>query len=263
MSVRVLVGLQWRRHRAALVPMAAAVGLFQFLLTRFAPTGQESWISRALETIPESLLALAGSDISARLTPARFLAVGYGHPFFLLLLGAWVVRASSGALAGEVGMGTIDLTASRAVPRWHFVTAGALTLAGGLLLMVLAAWGGTAAGSGLRKLDVAAAFVPVAISAGLLFAAWAGVGLAVSAVRRDGGSAIAWTTGLIAVSFVLEYIARLWEPVKGLRWLSLFRWYEPQVVVTGGMVWRDVAVCAGVAVVSTVAATLAFQRRDL
>ena len=263
MSVATLVGHQWRRHRAALATMAVAAGLFQFMLTRMAPTGSESWVSRAMGSVPPQLLALAGGALTDMLAPAGFLAIGYAHPFFLLLLGAWVVRVSCGALAGEVGRGTMDLLAARPVPRWHFVAAGMLASCGGLVVIALGAWGGTAFGSSLRDLGVAKDLAPVAAGAMLLFTAWAGVGLAVSAGRRDAGSAIAWTAGIIAVSFVLDYLARLWTPIGALRPLSLFRWYETQALVHSGLEWRAPAVLGGVAVAGVAVAVAVFRRRDL
>ncbi len=43
------------------------------------------------------------------------------------------------------------------------------------------------------------------------------------------------TTAILAVSFVLDYLARLWAPVSRLRPLSLFRYYEPQAILASGL----------------------------
>ena len=122
------------------------------------------------------------------------------------------------------------------VPRWQFVAAGAAATALGLPLIIVSAWIGTAVGVGTRELGILATdLIPVAAGAWLLFTAWAGVGLAISATRRDGGQAIGWTTTILVVSFVLDYLARLWAPISGLRALSLFRYYEPQAIFTSGL----------------------------
>ena len=264
MSLPVLLGHQWRRHRIAVLPMAAGAGLFQFLLTRMAPVdGGDSWISRAFEAVPPQLLALAGGDIRAQLTAGGFLAVGYGHPFFLLLLGAWVVRVSCGALAGEVGQGTMELLASRPMARWKFVVAGWLACLAGLTVILLAAWAATALGSSLRQLGVGRDFGQVAAGVGCLFAAWSAIGLLVGATRRDGGSAIGWTAGIIAVSFVLDYLARMWAPIHGLQPLSLFRYYQPQTIVAAGLNAGNLLVLGGVTISSVIAAIIVFRGRDL
>lgn len=263
MSVRVLLEHQRRRHGFVLLPMAAAAGLLHFLLTRMAPVSGDSWLTRVFEQIPPELLAMAGNEAAGMLTPQGFLATGYGHPFFLLLLAAWTVRVSCAALAGEVGNGTMDLLAARHVRRWEFVAAGWLACLAGVLVIVLAAWSGTALGSSLRGLGLGRTFIPVAIAAGLLFTAWSAVGLLVSATRRDGGAAIGVMSAIVAVAFVLEYLARLWQPIRFLRPLSLFRYYEPPLIVATGPGTRNLLILSGVAVTCVLAAVLVFRRRDL
>jgi ABC-2 type transport system permease protein len=264
MAVGSLLRHHWRQHRWALAPMAAGLALFEFAITQVAPAPDEvSWMSRILAFVPPQLLALAGNEVSAT-SPGGFIAIGYGHPFFLLLVSALAVRVSSGALAGEIGRGTMDLLAARPVDRWQHVTAAFVAAAAGLALLLAAAWAGTAFGLSERPLGVeATAFLPIAAAAWVLFVAWAAIGLLVSATRREGGSALAWTSGLISSSFVLEYLARLWQRVSALRPLSLFAYYRPQQIISAGLAGSDVIVLAGVAVVAIALALAVFQRRDL
>ena len=265
MSLWGLLRFHWRRNRLPLLPMAVGLGLFQVVLSRMAPMPNETnWMSAILGAAPPQLMALAGSDIAAAVTTSGFLAIGYGHPLFLLLLGLWAVRVSSGALAGEIGRGTMDMIASRPVPRWHQVAAGFATIVAGLVVLCAAAWGATTLGASVRSLGVAAtAFLPVAGGGLLLFAAWGAVGLLVSAMRRDGGSAIAWTSALMAFSFALDYLARLWQPIAALRPLSLFRYYEPSRILREGFGGTDVLVLGSVTAVGLLLAFVVFQRRDL
>jgi hypothetical protein len=74
---------------------------------------------------------------------------------------------------------------------------------------------------------------------------------------------IAWASGLIATSFVLDFLARVWTPVQGLRALSLFAYYRPAEIAQAGVSPGDAAVLAGVAIVSIATAVLVFGRRDL
>ena len=266
MSVSTIVTLlrhAWARHRLPLIPIALAMGLFEFLLTRLAPAPNElSWMATLLVTLPPEVRALMGNDVA--LSPGGFLALGYEHPFFILLLSTWVVRTTSAAIAGEVGLKTMDLLASRPVPRWTFVAAGMKTVALGLGIIVACAWIGTAIGLHLRALDVrASAFVPVAAGVWLLFTAWGAVGLAIGSACREGGRAIAWTTTVIATSFVLDYLARLWAPISGLRPFSLFRYYEPQAILAAGLPPRTILVLAATIVAGLAASVVIVHRRDL
>ena len=252
----------WRRHRTPLIVTSASVGFFEFVLTRLAPSPTEiSWIGMLLTTLPPEVRGLIGNDVA--LSSGGFLALGYAHPFFLLLLSVWVVRVSTAAVASEIGRGTMDLIASRPVPRWQLIASGFVALTTGLGVMIAAAWVGTTVGVHLRGLDVpTAAFQSVALTAWLLFATWGAVGLAIGATRRDASQAISWTTAVIAASFVLDYLARLWTAIGSLRSLSLFRYYEPQTLLAG-MSGRAVVVLGVTLMIAYVAATVAIEHRDL
>lgn len=263
-AIGTLFGHFWRRNRLPLIPMALGLSLFQFLITRMAPAPDEvSWISRMMTMVPPQLLAIAGGDVGP-LTPGGFLAIGYGHPIIFLILGAWAVRVSSGALAGEIGRGTMDLLASRPVPRWQHVLAAYSAVVVGVALLAGAAWVGTAVGLRVRDLGVPPTqILRIVLMAWLLFATFGAVGLAIAAMLRDGGSAMGWTSGVIATSFVLEYLARVWKPMAAFRPLSLFAYYDPPRVVRAGIHAADIATLAGVAVVALAASIVVFRRRDL
>lgn len=259
-----LLGHLWRQHRRPLLVMTAAVTLFEFLTTRLAPAPDEvSWLSGLAALAPPQLVALAGGDV-AFTSPGGVIALGYTHPFFLLLLGVWAVRVPSGALAGEIGRGTMDLLAGRAVTRNQLVVSTFLGFALGLTLIAFAAWTATAIGLSLRPLGVTGArFVGVGAMGWLLFASFGAISVLVSATAREAGHAIAWTSGIIATSFVLEYLARVWKPVAGLRPLSLFAYYRPQQIVTGGVAASDAVRLTLLMGAAIVAALVVFRRRDL
>jgi ABC-2 type transport system permease protein len=263
-GIATLFGHHWRRYRVPLVPMAVGLALFQFMFTRMAPAPNEvSWMTRMMAMVPPELLAIAGSDMSG-LTPGGFLGMGYGHPFILLMLSAWAVRVSSGALAGEIGRGTMDLLAARPVPRWQHVAAAYLAVGGGVALLAAAAWSGTVVGLQLRALGVSPLpILRIAVMAWLLFVTFGAIGLAIASTQREGGAAMGSLSGVIATSFVLEYLARIWKPMSAFRPFSLFTYYDPQRVVRAGWNRVDIAVLAGVTVVALATAVLLFRRRDL
>jgi ABC-2 type transport system permease protein len=179
--------------------------------------------------------AFAAGEL-ALASPRGVIAFGYLHPFFLALFSAWTIRVASGALAGEIGRGTMDLLAARPVPRAAHVLAAWVTMAAGLAVLAAAAWIGTAIGLGLRSLEVTPGqIVALPAMAWLLFTSWGSVALFVGATRREAGSAIAWTSGLIATAFVLDFLARVWEPVQWARPLSLFAYYRPPEIVQTGL----------------------------
>jgi beta-exotoxin I transport system permease protein len=265
-SVRVLVSHHVRLHRVPLVPLAVGLALFEWVMTFVA--GEPSvarFLTGALRAAPPELLALLNQDLLASVSARGIVGLGYAHPFALLMMAAWAVRVPSAALAGEIGRGTMDLVASRPVTRSSQVAAALAALLGGLAVLAAAAWLGTAAGlamrpvSGVRALD----YLPVAAALWLLFACFGVLGILASALARESGTAIAWMSGILAGSYVLDYAARVWPRIAGLRPLSLFRYYEPQRVTAAGLTSLDAGVLAGVAAAALLAAFVVFARRDL
>ncbi len=266
MSVRVLLGHHTRVHRVPLVPLALGLALFEWVMTFVARQPVVShFLATALAAAPPELLALVNPDLAGSVSARGILGIGYTHPFVLLMMAVWAVRVPCAALAGEIGRGTMDLIAARPVSRPAQVTAALVALLGGLAVLGLAAWAGTLVGLLFGPVAGASAlaYLPVAGAMWLLFAAWGAVAIAASALAREAGHAIAWTAGLMAGSYVLDYAARVWPAIASLRPVSLFRYYDPQQVIRAGLDGRDAAVFGAVAAAALLVAFAAFARRDL
>jgi ABC-2 type transport system permease protein len=255
-----------RLHRMPLVPLALGLALFEWIMTVVA---REPSISRfmgeALRAAPPEFLALLNQNLLSIASATGIIGIGYTHPFVLMMMAVWAVRVPSAALAGEIGRGTMDLVATRPVVRGAQVVAAFLALLAGLTVLALAAWLGTFVGLVGRPLEGVTPwqYVPVATALWLCFVAAGTVGILVSAVAREAGAAIAWTSGLMAGSYVLDYAARVWPKIASLRPASLFKYYEPQQVVNAGLAASDVEVFGLVAAVALLVAFAAFSRRDL
>ena len=266
MTVAVLLRHHVRLHRVPLVPLAVGLALFEWMMTFVA--GEPSvtrFLTSALRAAPPEFLALLNQDLLLGVSARGIVGVGYAHPFALMMMAVWAVRVPSGALAGEIGRGTMDLVAARPVTRSSQIMAALLAVLGGLAILAAAAWMGTLIGLTLHPLAGVSAlrFLPVAGDLWLIFASVGVVGILVSALVRESGVAIAWLSGLLAGSYVLDYVARVWPRVAALRPVSLFRYYEPQQVVGVGLALHDIVVPATVGAAALLVAFVVFARRDL
>jgi ABC-2 type transport system permease protein len=247
-----------------LAVMCAGLAIFALILTRVAPSpGEMGFFEALVAMIPKPVLAMIGGEVA--ISSARgIIAFGYIHPFFLAIMTAWILRTTAGALAGEIGRGTMDLIASRPVSRVALIMSSWAMAIVGIALLATSAWIGTAVGLQIRVLDVTAremAIVPA--MAALMFAAWTSISLLISASQRDAGPVIAWAGGLIVVSFVVLFLSQIWAPAETIRPLSLFTYFQPQEIVSRGAATKEIMVLAAVTVVALAAAIGVFQRRDL
>jgi ABC-2 type transport system permease protein len=263
--MRALLGHHWRRHRVMLFVLALALFAFEWLITRIAPEAAQTQLFQGiLQLIPPTLVNMLG-ELTANFNARGMIGFGYVHPFALLMMGAWAVRVTAGALAGEVGTRTMDLIAARPVSRGALVRAALVALLAGLALLAASAWAGTAVGLATRPVLAIAPwpYAAIAFVLWLFFAAFGAVSLLVSALRRHSGPAIAVGAGIIAVSFALNFAARSWQPIAWTRPLSLFAYYRPERIHDAGVLTSDTAVLLGVAVAAAALAFAAFARRDL
>ncbi len=255
-----------RLHRVPLVPLALGLALFEWMMTFVArQPAVSNFLTSALKAAPPEFLALLNQDLVATVSARGIIGVGYTHPFVLIMMAVWAVRVPSAALAGEIGRGTMDLIAARPVVRAAHVAAALLALVAGLAILAVAAWLGTFVGLLAGPIEGVSAwqFLPVAAAMFLLFTSAGCVAILVSALAREAGAAIAWTSGLMAGSYVLDYAARVWPRIASLRPLSLFRYYEPQQVMSAGLSLYDVQTFAAVAAVALLLAFAVFSGRDL
>jgi ABC-2 type transport system permease protein len=261
-----MLGHHWRRHRVALAAMAGGMFLFEWLMTRFAPEpSQTQAFQGILQLIPAPLVDMLGGEFTANFNAHGMIGFGYAHPFPLLMMSVWAVRVSAAALAGEIGNGTMDLLASRPVPRGHMVRVALGVLLAGLGVIIACGWIGTAVGLATRPvLGIAPwPYLSVALGCWLLFVAFGAVGLVVSALQRQGGAAMGVTVGLIAASFALNFVAQAWRPIGWMQRFSLFNYYRPEQLVRSGVLTAHLLVLAVVALALTALAFPIFARRDL
>jgi ABC-type transport system involved in multi-copper enzyme maturation permease subunit len=264
--VTALLRMHWLRHRHALLALAVGLFAFQWLFTRLAPGPEQAQLMQQLfDLLPAPMRTLFGDEISSLLSPVGFIAFGYSHPFTLALLSAWTIRVPSGALAGEIGLGTMDLLATRGVRRPVIVAAALLVTLAGLAVLLAVALAGTAVGLTSRPVAGvdALTFFRVVATCGLVFAAFGAIALAISATRRTSGAAIAIATALVAGSFALDYVARAWAPLDWARPLSLFSYYSRAGLLQTPLPMGDLVVLTAVAGLAATAAFLIFGRRDL
>ncbi len=255
-----------RLHRVPLVPLALGLALFEWMMTFVArQPAVSNFLTSALKAAPPEFLALLNQDLVATVSARGIIGVGYTHPFALIMMAVWAVRVPSAALAGEIGRGTMDLVAARPVVRAAHVAAALLGLVAGLAILATAAWLGTFVGLLAGPIEGVTAwhYLPVAAAMFLLFASAGCVAILVSALAREAGAAIAWTSGLMAGSYVLDYAARVWPRIASLRPLSLFSYYEPQQAVAAGLALSDVQTFAAVAAAALLLSFAVFSGRDL
>jgi ABC-2 type transport system permease protein len=232
--------------------------------------------------------------------PQDMLAVGYLHPVIQILLCIWAVGRASGAVAGEIEKGTMELLLAQPLRRNRVILAHLAVDALVLPLLALSLWFGTTLGAILAgpfeissskfqmfniSLDIDAAtlsiaperFFPSVLNiAGLLFAV-SGMTMWLSSGGRSRNRVIGVAVLLLLVQILVNLLGQLYAPLDPYRPFTVFYYYQPQLIslqdrwtVEPGWVWFGwtvrlpfVLVLFGVGAAGYFRAWRKFEARDI
>ena len=263
MTAAALFGLAWlflwltardeaRRREAPANPLAAAMGRGR----GFARVAQ----------------AIGGPSVTE--ASSGSLAVAFWrHPLMLLILCTWPIARGSGAVAGEVERGGMDLVLSRPVSRTTYLAAQVAAALAGMAVLAAALVAGLMASARLHPVESPPTWPAMAYPALNVVAlgmAIFGYTLLASAVDVVRWRATLIGSGLTIGAFVLLVLAQIFaqfpslEHLKTVDRFSIFRAFDPaEALVAGRSLATNAAVLGAVALAGIVAAWLAFARRDL
>ncbi len=262
--MRTIYGLVLERSRVRIALLAIGFGLFELVVGLSYASVDQNAIRQLVDALPPALRALAGSaDIAS---PTGYAGSGYLHPVALAIQGALAISMGA-APAREAEDGTAELILSRPIAPARWLAAHGLAMATGLAIVVTGGYiGGLAAALAVDDLAPVHAWpLAGALAAGFLcFAAVGGVALLVASLVRTGGRAVGWAAGFLLISYALDYLAQVWSIAEPLGPLSIFHYLDPPGILGRGAVGlEDVAALGGLALVTSAAALVLIERRDL
>ncbi len=265
----VLVRHSLARLRTALLVMAAALALFQVLLAMAAAELQRQGTFEQLAgLLPGFVRELFGTALVSMMSFSGIMALGYYHVAIVAVLVGLVVAVATEP-AAEVETGFADLVLAQAVPREAVITRSVVLLAVCPAVVIAAMTAGTFAG--LWWAGPAAASRPPArlvwslgFSLWSVLACWGGVSLVIGAASRRRAVAAGIAGGAAAALMLIDYLARVWKPVRGIARLSPFHYYNPLDLVMGKpLPLGDIGVLLGTAAAAVALAYVVFRRRDV
>ena len=209
---------------------------------------------------------------------ADMISISYVHPLTIFILSIWAIGRASGAIAGEIDRGTMELLLAQPLRRSQVVLAHLAVDIVTIPVICLSIWGGTWLGAsfvgfiGNSNQTLAVdpwAFVPGLANVALLLFALSGLTMCFSAAGRFRWRVLGLVVMVALVQFLLNLIGQLWEPAAPLRPFTVFYYYQPQPLMLQSDwyeqrdIWLQMAVLAGVGTVGYALALAIFCRRDL
>lgn len=246
--------------------IACAIGLFVWgamLPLIYSAFGKDLGAMMQNSPLLQQFSNFGGGDV---FTLTGSIALGFIHPFTLLLMGIVAVGFPIAAIAGERQRGTLEVVLARPISRRSFYAtlyaAGALCLG---VLMAMELLGGfvSASASGVAAEMNAANILPLWLNGWLLFVAILSIGFAASVSFDRVGPALSITLMFVLVSYFLQIVGSLWPDAAWIMRYSVFDLVRAKQVLEKGLIPEHVLILAIIAAVAVAYAWIVFPRRDL
>jgi len=246
--------------------LACALGLLVWgaiLPVMYATFGKDVAALMGTNPLFEQFSRFGGGDLFSL---HGAIALGFIHPFTLLLMGIMAIGFPAIAIAGERQRGTLEVILARPISRramYATVYVAGLLFLGVLLAILLGANVVSATVMGVGD-ELALDRVPVLwLSGWLLFVAFLSVGFAASVSFDRMPPALGVPLVFLLVNYLADAIGSLWPDASWLRDWSMFHLVKAQKVLDGGVAFSDVAVLAAIGAAAVVYALVVFPKRDL
>ena len=224
---------------------------------------------KLLGSFPPAMLdALGASDLAGNLTPEAFIgfaALLYGN----IIMAVYAVMAGLSIIANEEDEGSINVLLSLPIPRWQVIVEKFLAF--GLLIVcipIIQYMGfvfGRMATPEIVVVNMNKLMMGVAneIPAGLSIMA---ATVFFSSIFSRKAISTGVSAGFVLVSYVMFVMGNMVQddsPAKILGNLSIWTYFDSQMVMRDGLQIANVALLLGLAIVLLLISVFAFERRDI
>jgi ABC-2 type transport system permease protein len=269
-AVLTMLGQLLRRSRGGLIAMSIGLFVFEYIQpVAIDAFGNLDQLVSIMDLVPKPFLALMNvtPEVVEEVGLPGFLALGFTHPVYHLLVSAVVIWIAARGLAGEMESGQVQVSLARPVSRRQFYLARVLAVTLIALWVSIVASLGNIVGIFVSKPDGSmdnGHFVAQVGTSLLLALTIGGAALLVSARADRMGQAVGWAAGFLIVSYVIDYFATLWAFLEPLQPFSVFNYYDPPHALANGTIPATNALVLGtIALTCAVAGMIFFERRDL
>jgi ABC-2 type transport system permease protein len=205
---------------------------------------------------------LAGGENMQFERAVDMLSIGYVHPLMQTLFCIWAVGRASGAVAGELDRGTMELLMAQPLARWRLIVSHLCLDLLTIPLLCLSLWAGTWLGGKLvgpftvdqEALQQMAAkaklpgailampddsglqfdpydFLPGVWNVGALIFAVSGYTMWLSAAGRFRWRVMGGAVLVTLLQFAINLLGQLWNGMAFLRPFTVFYYFQPQQII--------------------------------
>ncbi len=218
-----------------------------------------------INMLPSIVKTALGGDMLESGSMSALLTIGYQHPFVLFLNMLYAVGVPAGLLTAEVQRGTMELVLSRPATKTQVYLCAVVLTVMGIFGLFGVMFLGTVAAVNLYHfgepipLDL---FFRIVVNGALLAGAFGAFALLFAASFRRLYAAVGVSVAFLTLNYFVAIIAQWWPGLQSLSRVTLFYliYYSN---LWEGWPLRNMAILAGILLVTTIIGGLIWRRRDL
>jgi ABC-2 type transport system permease protein len=244
-----------RDLRLALFLVALLIGAFQCLWAKITQRisidlmplllglGTPTEIEQTIFSGPGMIMrTMMGGESISLFSVRDMVTISYVHPLMLTVFGVWAIGRASGAVAGEIDRGTMELLLAQPLARFRVILSHLCVDVLTIPALCLAMWAGNWIGIYLVDLRESSAsgagpridptmFVPALPWVASLMFAISGYTMWLSAAGRFRGRVMGAAVLITLVQFLINVVGQLWDAAASLRPFTVYFYYQPQQVI--------------------------------
>lgn len=258
-----------RETLAGTLLFAAGLGVVEGLLAYAVPAlfSEHAEQLLQLQFVQRVIGALLGTEIGQTFGPDMIQSFAWVHPIALAVIWGHAIWFCSRVPSGEIDHGTIDWLLALPVSRLSVLAHDTAVLIVSGAIVVTFGWIGNVLGNRLADTTVRGSlivFIGVALNLFCMHLCVGGMVCALSAVSHRRGRAVGGAAALVLGSFLLSFLAQVWQPARSIDFLSVLTYYRPlEVVRDAAWPMGNMAVLIGVGAGLWLCAAVMFDRRDI
>jgi ABC-2 type transport system permease protein len=250
-----------RRH--GLVWWSVGIGALTVTTLSVWPSVRDEY-QKLVQNYPEALLAFFGIEKGGLGTAAGYLQAELFSLMLPLMLIAYLIAASSAAIAGEQEAGTLEFLLAQPVSRRRVLLEKYAGLCASLAVISVAFVAVLAVATRVFDLDVTVPnLVAATVSAYLLALLFGAVALLAGCITGHRALAAGVASAAAVAAYLLSSLATLVDALKRFRPLSPFWWYSGHDPLRNGLEPLHVVLLVAATLACIAAALVVFDRRDL
>lgn len=253
--------------RVSILVYAIGLAVYALFVLAIWPSLKEnlSTLDQLWQSYPESIRKAFGGANMQFATFDGFVSVEYFSQMWAIVMIAFSVSIATGAIAGEIEKGTMELLLAQPVSRRSVLVTRHLFFELGLLFIIAVSFAPFLLGAPLIGADlIYGGMFALILPAFLFFTAIGSLTFMFSAIFSSRGRAIFTSLGIIIFCYALDILAKINDTISHVHFLSLFYYWDPYRYLHGpDWAWGDIAVLAVISVVTTAIAVTWFERRDI